>query len=80
MQYSTPSFPFQEQPGMAGPMPIEKRCTTSPRRRAARKWPSSWTKIDPPKKNTIRKTDQEWESSECRKTGDIEFQQRSWVI
>src|SRR5476651_624973 len=55
-------------------MPIEKRCTTSPRRRAARKWPSSWTKIEPPKKNTIRKIDQKWDSSECRRPGDIGFQ------
>ena len=45
---------------------MEKRSTSTPRRRAARKWPNSWTKIEPPKKITTRKIDQMLEKAAAR--------------
>jgi hypothetical protein len=46
---------------------MEKRSTSTPRRRAARKCPSSWTKIEPPKKMTTRKIDQMLKKTEERR-------------
>jgi len=65
-----PSLPVQEK--IFGPKPMENRVTFTPRQRAARKWPSSWTKIDPPKNRTTRKIDQMLDSSVGRRSEDIE--------
>lgn len=51
MQYSV-SPRFQEK--SLGPKPIENFGTYSLRFFAIRKWPSSWTKIDPPKNASIQ--------------------------
>jgi hypothetical protein len=44
------------------------RETFDVRAAAARKWPSSWTKIEPPKKRTTRKSDQRLENRLCRRS------------
>ena len=38
------------------PKPIENRTTFTPSAFATRKWPSSWTKISPPRSRTIEPT------------------------
>lgn len=59
IMYSQPSLPFAEK--SLGPKPIEKRSIFSPRMRAARKCPSSWTKIEPPKNSITRANAQVFE-------------------
>ena len=42
------SVPPRVNPSRRGPKPTEKASTRTPTRRAARKWPSSWTKTSTP--------------------------------
>ena len=50
--YSQPSFPLREN--SIGPNPTENLSTFSPRSFAARKCPSSWINIEPPKNSNTR--------------------------
>src|SRR3990170_3591231 len=43
----------RENPNRRGPKPMENRTTFTPRAFAAMKWPSSWTKMSPPRRRTI---------------------------
>jgi hypothetical protein len=48
---------------------MEKRSTFTPRRRAARKWPISWTKIDRPRRRIARAKVQRLEKTEESSSG-----------
>jgi hypothetical protein len=48
---------------------MENLSTFNPRQRAARKWPSSWTKIEPPKKITAKPIPQALPKSSWKESG-----------